>query len=895
MPNLPTTPVTPTTSSRPPLSPRLVSGSAPSRTDTLPAALDEAQLAAKIEQMANDVVEAECEQMKLKKASDKAGMIGKENLHRNGKPVYAPVRQFLMAEFKSSAAFLAEVKKQGALLEEAHGKNPDALRVASGNESSGGKAAKVDQALLDPYNKPIFRIVCGERFDYGDCSLGPRAKRLLETIDAKLHAKLLEDKSLSLRDTEKIRANLFKGILFTRGISVFLLNPNGDEDADAPKTPPRVFQNWSAAANRSFNLDYKEFAKSFVRYGNAHLPEAAQKAYKAKQQELRAERTRQLKEGKRSANPRARSQPLLPQGEDFKRAMKAEARRHREEQASGRDGDGDHAIDETIASYRELYAKNWTGAQARQFKSFFDARIASWKTSQDSSDVEALEKELKAILRAYKAELKKTASSSSTASSSTTSSTANASDTGSGEVPLSPRTGKREQHGLAETAKRQRQRQEAFAKALKAFLADPDCAMDFADDAFAKEFEAAAWKAFDPERSRQDIPAQLRQVFEEGLLAHFKRGVVAATESDAVAGSHPRFRQLDAMVAAWKGQAGGSKLLSGAVLSGIWMRMDRDAMELMKFKTALSETDKAAIARFAALDAAHAKWRMTPDNLGKPLTDAVLKRLWAEGSPKKSDAQTEPRGASPQSLRSEEEMKRDAHKRARVRMHEQLKSFIEDPANVDFARERFMHAFLDNAIERQGQLGMSALQPEKLKALYTATQVQRFWESRRDAGWSDAARDELTRRVYARCAERRSHVASEEDLRTCWRYAMAIAFGKMLDDFLRDKASWKAMAPDAQAAFRQEMAEFIGNWIKGGAPGSVPELFLSTYQDRLIDRFVEEKRAEGRIQQAGLLRLHAMDWRKQHAGAVLETDILEQIWQGLPDMSFLDELVKHAD
>jgi hypothetical protein len=576
--------------------------------------------------------------------------------------------------------------------------------------------------------------------------------------------------------------------------------------------------------------------------------------------------------------------------------MKAEARRHEKEQASGRDGDADHAIDETIASYRKLYAKNWTGAQAEGFESFFDARIATWKTSENNSDVEALERELKAIFRAYKAELKKTASSSSTMSSSTTSSsTTSASDTGSGEAPLSPRANKREQHGIAEAAKRQRQRQEAFAKALKAFLADPDCALDFADDAFAKDVEAAAWQAFDPERKGQDIRAQLRQVFEESLLAHFKRGVVAATESGAAAGSHPRFRQLDAMVGAWKGQTGGSKLLSGAVLSGIWMRMERDAMELMKFKTALSQTDKAAIARFAALDAAHAQWRMTPDNLGKPLTEAVLKKLWAETSPKKSDSQTDPSGTAPQSPRSEEGMKRDAHERARSRMREQLKAFIDDPANVDFASECFMRAFLDNAIDRQHQGGLSALQPEKLKALYTATQVQRFWASRRDAGWPDAARDELSRRVHAQCAERRSHVASEEDLKTCWRRAMNIAFGKMLDDFLRDKASWKAMAPDAQAAFRQEMAEFIGSWIKGGAPGSVPELFLSTYQDRLIDRFCDEKRAEGKVQQAGLLRLHANDWRKQHAGEVLEANILEQIWKGLPDLGFLDELAKHAD
>jgi hypothetical protein len=913
---------TPRQSSRPPLSAR---HSPPTSTDAITSRnasevtvtakpLSDAEVAAMIEQMADDVVAAECEQMSATKtARDKAGMVGKENLHRNRKPVYAPVRQFLVAELKATDAFIAEVKKQGKLLERDYGTNPDALRATSGDAKTEGQKNVVDRSLLDPYNKPIFRIVCGERFDYCDSGLSRRTKMLLEGIDAKLHGKLLEDKTLSLQDIEKIRANLFKAILFTRGISVFLLNPNDDGSDTENRVPPRLFQNWSSAANRSFNIDYKDFARSFVSHGNTQLPEEAKKLYDAKQGVVREKRTRELGEkGKRSKNLRTRSQLSLLHGKDLQLALELGRQR---ELSSQRSGEPDDATQETIAYYRALYAgtKNWSPRQVAQFEAFYDERVAAWKADKGSDDdIEALERELKAIFRAFKQSLAKgesdaqsssttsiastasTTSSTSTTSTASTASTRSATgsqltDASSTAAPLSPR----ERYGIANATKRERERSVAFGKALKEFLGEPECAGDFADEDFRQDFEKAAWNAFDPEWGARELSTRLREIFEDAVLAHFKRSVVTFTHSGAVQESHPKFRQLDAWVTAWKAQHVKRKLLSGEVLSSIWMRIERDVVQLTTFKAMLSETDKAAIARFTSFDAAYGLWRSTPANLGKPLTDAVMQTLWQKASPQKSDPRTESGGTAPQSPLSEEAMKKAAQERARSRMREQLKAFIEDAGNPDFARAGFERAFLDAAIDRQRQSGMSALQPDKLKLLYTETQIQRFWTGKQADGWPDAARDHLSRLLHAQCRGGGNHVAREAELGKSWQQAMLQAQGAMLDAFLQNRTSWKAMTPEAQPVFRQAMADVIVNWIRGGAPGTVEKLFNSVYQDRLIEHFIEARHAEGKAQQSGLLRMRAADWRKTHADELLELEDLERIWKGLPDLSVLDELAQY--
>jgi hypothetical protein len=188
---------------------------------------------------------------------------------------------------------------------------------------------------------------------------------------------------------------------------------------------------------------------------------------------------------------------------------------------------------------------------------------------------------------------------------------------------------------------------------------------------------------------------------------------------------------------------------------------------------------------------------------------------------------------------------------------------------------------------------MSALQPDKLKLLYTETQIQRFWTGKQADGWPDAARDHLSRLLHAQCRGGGNHVAREAELGKSWQQAMLQAQGAMLDAFLQNRTSWKAMTPEAQPVFRQAMADVIVNWIRGGAPGTVEKLFNSVYQDRLIEHFIEARHAEGKAQQSGLLRMRAADWRKTHADELLELEDLERIWKGLPDLSVLDELAQY--
>ncbi|MBK4733159.1 hypothetical protein [Noviherbaspirillum pedocola] len=857
---------------------------------------NDGSLAAQIEQMADDVVTAEVEQMQRKSPSDMAGMAGKENLHRHGKPVYTPVRQFLMTEFEKDKRFIAEVKKQGGLVMQVFAQDPDSMRQKSGNDI-GGAANKVNIEAFKPYTQPIFHIVCGERLDYRDSSLSPATKRLLEAIDGKLHAELLKNKKLSLREIEKIRANLFKGILFTRGISPFLLKAHDGDNAEEVKTVKEVNKNWSAAANRNFNLDYKEFAKSFVRHGNENLSGESEELYKARKDEIKAKRAQELMATKRSKNPKARSQPTLPQGEDFRRALQLEKQRHKAEPVRPRDDEGDDSPQGTIDSYRALYAENWTGTEKARFEKFYDSRVKKWMNAHgDDCDIGALESELKAILREFRSRHKESSvqSNSSSSTPSTTNSLPKAAPSSSA-TPLSPRGAVREKYGIAETAKRQRQREATSEKNLQDFLKRPDCANDFEDERFKQAFVTAAWADFDPDRSAKDAPAILRRVFEEQLVAHFKRYKIPTAQSEEHVGKHPRMKQLDDGIAAWKeAQGDNGRMLNSEVLSSLWMRLENEATMIATFKTVVSNQDKSAIGRFKSFDAVIQRWRKKPENVQKPLTEEVLQKLWSEESPLKSPTSAESGRGVPQSPLSSEAERRAAQERARERMRDQLKEFLKDPANKDFVKQGFERAFLDSAIKLKSTSGLAALTPDKLKQLYTDTQITRYWASRKEAGWPDSVRDAFAIQVRARCFEAGNHVATEEHFEDYRRRAMDNALGEMLNSFLRGRSSLDFMDATEKFSFRKAVSDRLRTWIHNGALGKVHEQIQATYQDKLLEQFMQHKKAEGKGQKLVLLHSYMANWRKQHCDEVLEWDALERIYESLTDTGFLDELTQSS-
>lgn len=856
-----------------------------------------------LDKLADDIVEAEYQRVNGTMVADAWKMICKGNIQLKGAPVYEPVAKLLMSHLKGTE-FAAEVQWQGKRLLGDYEYRADDLFSKSGDATSAEGASKVaDRSLLAPYNKPIFKIVCGEKCNYQDCALPPIFRKFLERLDCKLHARMLQTSSLSLKEMERIRSSLFKGILFTRVISPLLLEPDGPA-LDIPGTqkpvPHRVFQAWSGATNRSFNLDYKDFVRDFISRGNAQLPKDVMPLYQARQEQVRKNRTEALaKHSKRSKQTKARSMDttVLPQGSDFRRAMEMERLAYKKELADERRKQSDDELEKTIGFYRERYAGNRTGAERKRFLQLFDRGVLAWKdSSPDVEDEGDIELALKKIHRDVRQELDEATAEKGLQSSVSSSGTKGGASISTTSELASPRGGRRGQYGVAEKAKQERAREQKFRDALKAFMNKPECADDLEDEEFKQDFENAAWNSFDSGQGLQDVPSLLRDLFEATILKHFIAGFTLPGAQSSQQSHHPQVRQLQSLVAVWQQhKRKDGAILTRQILSAIWMHVERDKVALANFKSALAG-DKTAAAKFEALDAAANRWRAAPENFSKPLTDKALSGIWtqlddqgsAEVSSKK-EKREKPERDEPAPGPGQQRVKLE---QARKKMEERLAEFIADPGNKDFKKNAFKQAFLDSAIALQKEKGISALQPEKLKRLYTSAQIALYWNQKAGAGWPDTARDTLSRLIHAKCELNRNHVADEEHFEEYRRLVMTQACRPMLEEFLNRRSSWKAMELISQGSFRQKMLQDLDYWINSGAHGNLQDLFKSFYQQKLIDAFRNTKQGGQDPTRISQLFGFAEQWIKDNPHSILESADLELMWNGTIDTAFLDEMLK---
>jgi hypothetical protein len=584
---------------------------------------------------------------------------------------------------------------------------------------------------------------------------------------------------------------------------------------------------------------------------------------------------------KRSRDPKARSMGSALPVADLRRLMEQEKQAWKREESKAVGDPGADDADATIKFYRDRYAANFkTGRERDFFCRRFDECVAEWRTSAKADD--DLEAALKGFNRGIRKELAEPRPA--TGLPSDGREQAQATSASTTELLPSPRKRRFEEYGFAESEKRKKEEIEKFGGMLKEFMEQAECAEDFRDDEFREAYTRAAWKQFHS-IAMQDARLALRVLFEEEILRHFIGSFSLSGSSQAGPSSHPHIRQLESALKIWRAQPRSSKeMLTSEVLYAIWGRLERDRAVVVNFKAKLSAEDKEAQASFSALDAAIDRWRLDQANFSKPLNGRALAAIW-QGLALQASGTVSPRGEQPKE-------KETPQKRERKMIEARCADFIGKPENPHFRNPAFKRDFLESVAGRRNQIGLAAFQPENLQKAYTGVQIALYWKPRAEAGWPDPARQQLERLIQAKCEALGNHVASEEQFEEYRKLVMSNTRPALLGDFLSTRPSYQRMELRSQASFRQGVSDSVDTWILNGAHGTVHDILVSIYQDKLIAAFELVKKHEGEADKTGYLPRRIDEWTEANPGIILEWDTLQALWDGIGDTSALDALAR---
>jgi hypothetical protein len=316
----------------------------------------------------------------------KVEIIGRSNPAYGGEKVYHKLADYFLEQIKPHefSELINEVR--GKILADP-GRHLRKLTKKTGAVDDGaGQSTSIDCDYGMKLLQPLFSLICGDRQKYEDCGLPGAIKSLFLALDRNLvkamihwrdgqklarnsmqqeveklkadkrncndkgdllpqkinelrkqygwvvdfYSPLLASKTITAKYIRECRLNFFKGIIFTRCISPFLV-PNDLEEAPAGGDAYNALTKACAAANKLFAQRYKPFRENFIAYADQFLPD--HEATELRTLEVKEQRLEKVNRKKadgtsdRKLLPRKghASAPTLLQGKDFLEAMKKEA------------------------------------------------------------------------------------------------------------------------------------------------------------------------------------------------------------------------------------------------------------------------------------------------------------------------------------------------------------------------------------------------------------------------------------------------------------------------------------------------------------------------------------------------------------------------------------------
>ena len=344
-----------------------------------------------------------------------------------------------------------------------------------------GQSKSVDCDYGMTLLQPLFNLICGDRQAYEDCGLPGSLKSLFLALDRNLvkamlhwhegqklvrngmkgeieklksnksncddkgnlkpgkfselrkrygwmvefYSTLLTSKGITASYIRECRLNFFKGILFTRCISPFLVPGDGiAPESDAYKALVKA----SAAANKIFAQRYKVFREDFIDYSDRFLPEqeatelrsleAREKRLESKEQWLeKASKTKKASgaSDKKLAPKKVRaSAPTLLQGKDFAELMEKE--KSLVEQDAGKDPFAASASNRAaqrrwIEGFRKEHGDSFKAMPALDLE--FTKRLRKWRKKEEQLDEPAFKEKLAALYKQARKEVERNATASS--------------------------------------------------------------------------------------------------------------------------------------------------------------------------------------------------------------------------------------------------------------------------------------------------------------------------------------------------------------------------------------------------------------------------------------------------------------------------------------------------
>jgi hypothetical protein len=337
-----------------------------------------------------------------------------------------------------------------------------------------GQSKSVDCDYGMTLLQPLFNLICGDRQAYEDCGLPGSVRSLLLALDRNLvkamlhwhegqklvrngmkgeveklksnksncddkgnlrpeqfnalrkrygwmvefYSPLLTSKETTASYIRECRLNFFKGILFTRCISPFLVPGDGiAPESDAYKALTKA----SAAANKIFAQRYKSFREDFIDYADRFLPE--QEATELRALEVREQRLEKVARKKKADHANDKrlaprkghaSAPMLLQGPAFLDAMKKEAslpEQGKLDASSAASANNRAAQRAWIEEFRKRHGHAFKAKPALDLE--FAKRLRKWRKKEEPLDEPAFREKLAALYRQASKEVERNATASS--------------------------------------------------------------------------------------------------------------------------------------------------------------------------------------------------------------------------------------------------------------------------------------------------------------------------------------------------------------------------------------------------------------------------------------------------------------------------------------------------
>jgi hypothetical protein len=759
-------------------------------------------------------------------------MLGKSDLKLDKKSVYQPVSSFMLDELQGTE-FALEATRQKARLFRDYGDRPDDLVERTGDDaSSKGSKASDNLTLLAPYITPILQKVCGSSGKYEDCPLSQSVRDQMMDIDHAFLSVALDCRNIKWGSIVSMRQNLFAGILFTRAISPFLLHPDGKpalDEAGRERAPHKVFVKLSAGTNRTFNLHWKDFSRSFVEASSKKLPPDLQKRYDMRV----AQDLGKLQRGKKERAYKSMPTSTLPQGEDLRGAMRREQEEHRKDLENRVVPGMDDPEQAAIAAYKKSHP---TSFGQRRFEHRFDELVSDWLNSEQAGN-EDLNAALRRLFDVAKQEWKerspesgKTGKASST---STTSDVRGSGDKGTALASPRSREAERSARNLKMEIDEERNRQ------LDEFTKHKERKADFRDKKFKAAFEQKMnrWVS---RKTGGKYSLALKKKYEDTLIQHYKDQLAQDKLLPGIAWDS----SLDQAISAWKaapenrGQA-----LNGLLMQTFVYELVAEQSLIARFKDHnIDDDDHDAKAKSSLLDTEIAAWKAIRENQGKRLNPSMLGALWNktnrdQSARPKSRAEADIGGGASSSASGKAiNWNESASYRAAP--------FMQLAENTrEFRDAAFKTIFLDALVQHMQRHPETPVSDQAMERMFTSTQIVIFWNQRKGSGWPESVLNEFARLAYLHAIKNKNHIVPAKALLESWQAATKSALPVMVSSFLNDVVPGSALLPALKAELNKRLLADMLQWHADGAHGEVSQALESRHKAGTASLFQQEKQS----------------------------------------------------